>query len=165
MLKTIRNKFLALSCALVFLCVSLVSSPAIASDSAEDTLSSGRVTNITQGQRAPFSGVLLSDLAAAKLFADLEFTEKECQLRLTRELEIASITSISQINALKLRLDVETERTEKLLNIKDERIRFLEENWQPQPWYDSGEFWFGMGVVGGVLITVGSAYALSQATR
>ena len=117
------------------------------------------------GERAPFPGILLSDSAAAKLFADLEFTEKECQLRLTRELNIASITSKSQIDALALRLQVENERTEKLLSIKNERIEFLEKNWKPQPWYESGEFWFGMGVVGGVLITVGSAYALSHAAR
>jgi len=142
-----------------------LSTSVYASDSIEDTLSNGRVTNLAQNERAPFAGILLSDAAAAKLFADLEFTEKECQLRLTRELEIASITSRSQIDALTLRLEVESERTEKLLGIKDQRIEFLEENWRPQPWYDSGEFWFSMGIVGGVLITMGSAYALSHSTR
>ena len=141
------------------------STTAYATDSVEDTLSTGRVTNLAQNERAPFPGILLSDAAAAKLFADLEFTEKECQLRLTRELEIASITSRSQIDALTLRLQVESERTEKLLEIKDQRIQFLEENWRPQPWYESGEFWFSMGIVGGVLITSASAYALSHSTR
>ena len=142
-----------------------LSTSVYASDSIEDTLSNGRVTNLAQNERAPFAGILLSDAAAAKLFADLEFTEKECQLRLTRELEIASITSRSQIDALTLRLEVESERTEKLLGIKDQRIEFLEENWRPQPWYESGEFWFSMGIVGGVLITSASAYALSHSTR
>jgi len=162
-LRKIKNKWIALFCALTFFIAT--SGLAYAEDNLEDTLSTGRVTNLSQGERAPFPGILLSDAAAAKLFADLKFTEKECQLRLTRELDIMSITSKSQIDALTLRLQVETERTDKLLDIKDERIKFLEENWKPQPWYESGEFWFGMGVVGGVLITVGSAYALSHAAR
>ena len=163
MLKTIKNKWIAIFCALTLFAAT--TAPAHANDTIEDTLSAGRVTNLSQGQRAPFTGILLSDSAAAKLFADLEFTEAECHLRLTRELDIVTITSKSQIDALTLRLQVESERTEKLLDIKDNRIEFLEENWKPQPWYESGEFWFSMGVVGGVLITVGSAYALSQATR
>jgi hypothetical protein len=162
-LRTIKNKWVALFSVIAFFVAT--TSTAWATDNIEDTLSTGRVTNLSQGERAPFAGILLSDSAAAKLFADLEFTEKECQLRLTRELDIVAITSKSQIDALSLRLEVETERTERLLAIKDERIEFLEENWKPQPWYESGEFWFGMGVVGGVLITVGSAYALSHATR
>ena len=161
MLRKIKNRWVALACVTTF----FLSTSVYASDSIEDTLSNGRVTNLAQNERAPFAGILLSDAAAAKLFADLEFTEKECQLRLTRELEIASITSRSQIDALTLRLEVESERTEKLLGIKDQRIEFLEENWRPQPWYDSGEFWFSMGIVGGVLITMGSAYALSHSTR
>ena len=162
MLRMIKSKWIAIFCAtLLFI---TTTSPAYADD-VIDELSTGRVTNLSQGQRAPFPGILLSDAAAAKLFADLKFTEKECQLRLTRELEISSIMSRSQIEVLTLRLQVETERTEKLLEIKDTRIEFLEENWRPQPWYEAGEFWFGMGVVGGVLITVGSAYALSHAAR
>ena len=163
LLTKIKNKWLAIFCSLTFFIAT--TAPAYANEEIQDTLSTGRVTNLSQGERAPFQGILLSESAAAKLFADLEFTEKECQLRLTRELEIASITSRSQIDALTLRLQVETERTDRLLDIKDERIEFLEQNWKPQPWYESGEFWFGMGVVGGVLITVGSAYALSHATR
>lgn len=163
MLRKTKNKWLALFCALIFFVATIT--PAYADDDIEDTLSSGRVTNLSKGERAPFPGILLSDAASAKLFADLKFTEKECQLRLTRELEIVSITSRTHIDALTLRLQVETERTEKLLDIKDSRIEFLEENWRPQPWYESGELWFGMGVVGGVLITVGSAYALSHAAR
>ena len=78
---------------------------------------------LSKGQKAPFTGVLLSDHAAAKLFADLKFTEKECELKLSKELELATITYSAQIESFKLRLQVETERTEKLLSIKDERIK------------------------------------------
>ena len=125
----------------------------------------GKVSQLRKGQHAPFAGILLSDTAAAKLFADLKFTERECQLRLTRELKINTLQLTSQLNAFKLRLEIETTRSTSLLAVKDERIKFLEENWRPTPWYESGEFWFAMGVVGGILITVASGYAISQAGK
>ena len=49
------------------------------------------------------------------------------------------------------------------LQIRDDQIEFLTTNLRPTPWYESGEFWFAMGLVGGVLITVGAGYAIGQA--
>lgn len=125
----------------------------------------GKVSQVRKGQRAPFSGVLLSDEAAARLFADIKFSKRECQLRLTRELKINTLQLTSQIDTLRLRLDIETTRSTGLLQVRDERIKFLEKNWRPTPWYESGEFWFAMGIVGGILITVGAAHAIGQAAK
>lgn len=130
-----------------------------------NTVDLGKVSQIRKGQHAPFAGILLSEEAAARLFADIKFSEQECQLRLTRELKINTLQLTSQLDALNLTLEVETNRTKGLLAVKDERIKFLEENWRPSPWYESGEFWFSMGVVGGILITVVSAYAIGQAAK
>jgi len=161
------NKFTAILCAFL-----LVWTPMTAY--ADDTppakvdvtnVNLGKVSQLRKGQHAPFSGVLLSDEAAARLFADIKFSERECQLRLTRELKINTLQLTSQIDALKLRLDIESTRSQGLLGVKDERIKFLEKNWRPTPWYESGEFWFAMGVVGGILITVASGYAISQASK
>ena len=169
-MQMIMNKCIAMICSLL-----LVWSPMIAY--AEDTppppiprvdlstISLGKVSQLRKGQHAPFSGVLLSDEAAARLFGDIKFSERECQLRLSRELKINTLQLTSQINALKLRLDIETTRTTGLLAVKDERIQFLEKNWRPTPWYESGEFWFAMGIAGGILITIGSAYALGQVSK
>ena len=49
--------------------------------------------------------------------------------------------------------------------VKDEQIDFLGEQIKPVVWYESGEFWFAMGVVGGILITIGAGYALGQTNR
>ena len=163
------NKCVAILCAF-----SIVTTPMAAY--ADDTLppppmtdlsmmSLGKVSQLDQNQRAPFSGVLLSDEAAARLFGEIKFNESECQLRLARELSINTLQLSSQIDALKLQLDVEVSRTESLLSVKNERIQFLEKNWQTSPWYESGEFWFSMGIVGGILITVVSTYAIGQAAK
>ena len=161
------NKCVAILCAFLIAWIPVVahadepSPPAIAADS----INLGKVSQLRKGQHAPFSGILLSETAAARLFADLKFTERECQLRLTKELKINTVQLTSQIDALKLRLEVETTRTTSLLAVKDERIKFLEKNWRPTPWYESGEFWFAIGIVGGILITVASGYAISQAGK
>jgi len=125
----------------------------------------GKVSQLRKGQQAPFAGVLLSDISAARLFGEIKFSERECNLRLSRELKINTLQLTSQLNALKLRLDIENTRTNALLGVKDQRIKFLEKNWRPSPWYESGEFWFSVGIVGGIIITVASAYALGQAAK
>ena len=125
----------------------------------------GKVSQLRLGQRAPFAGVLLSDTAAAKLFGELKFTEQECKLRIARELNINTIQLTSQIKALELRLDVENKRTQTLIALRDDRIKFLEKNFTPPAWYETGEFWFAVGILSGVAITAVSAYALGQAAK
>jgi len=125
----------------------------------------GRVTELNLGQRAPFKGILFSEDAAASLFANLKLTDSECRLRLKRELDINTTMFNSQIEAFKLRLDIETKRSNDILEIKNERIQFLEENWKTPSWYESGEFWFAVGTVVGIALTAVSAYALGQAAK
>jgi hypothetical protein len=155
---------------LCVVCAALIAwSPIALADSLpappESTLQAGKISQLTKGQRAPFTGVLLSNDAAARLYADIKFSEDECVLRLNEELQTLSIRLNAEIQALTLRLDVETHRTESLIKIKDERIQFLEKNFAPSPWYESGEFWFAMGVVAGIAITAASGYAIGQAAK
>ena len=164
-MKQTMNRLTALICAFSLFFATV--GPAYAEDETLnlDIIGHGVVTNLEQGAPAPFTGILLSPVAAARLFADLKFTEKECQLKLVKELDIASINYNAQIDSLKLRLDIENERTTTLLNIKNERIEFLEENWRSPAWYESGEFWLAVGIITGVLITVSAGYAINEAGK
>lgn len=157
------NKVVALFCAIMLF---VTTTAAHANDTLENVVESQEiVTNLELGQKAPFEGVLLSKPAAAKLFGELNFFEEECKLTLTKELEIASIKYDADIAALRLKLEVETERTESLLRIKNERIEFLEENWKPPAWHESGEFWMAVGLVSGILVTVAAGYAIGSANQ
>ena len=163
MLIPMMNKLIAALCTFL-----LITTPVLVHadvSSPESTLTPGKVTQLSEGQSAPFSGILLSDDAAARLYGDLKFTEKECQLRLDRELKLNTTQLTAQLDALKLRFDVEVTRSESLLSIKNERIKFLEDNWSPPAWYESGEFWFALGVASGILVTVGAGYAIGQAAK
>jgi len=148
------------------LCVfTLLLSPLHAYADNGEATARGKVSQLNEGQKAPFKGILLSPEAAAGLFADIKFSQKECDLKLDRELKLRTSVLNSNIDALTLRLEIEQKRTVSLLGIKNERIQFLEKNWQPEPWYQTGEFWLGTGVVLGIVITVASGYAIGQASK
>ena len=133
------------------------------SETSEDTDSPGQVTTLRLGQPAPFDGTLFSVPAAARLLADLEFTQAQCDLQISNRLSLQQSqfqlqldTQIARYTSLELR------HTE-LMALRSQQIDFLTENYKPRAWYESGEFWFAMGVVGGVLLTVGAGYAIGQA--
>ena len=156
MLKMMNN-LLSLLCSF---CVAL--SPALV-HAQESNVSSSLVTNLKKGEKAPFSGILLSDTAAAKLFADIKFSKEECKLKLDEELQVTKIRNDAQVQALELQLKVEKKRSESLLSVKDDRIAFLEKNYMPPAWYESQELWFAIGVIAGVGLTAAAGYAIGQA--
>jgi len=160
----IQNKLTAILC-----CFLILLSPtySLAADSKikPEAVSPGVITELRKGQCAPYAGVLFSKDAAAKLYTQLKFSEKDCQLKLSKKLDLLKLDYDTRLKLSQLRLDTETEKNKSLLSVKDSRIKYLEKNLRPPSWYEAGEFWFAMGVVGGILITVASGYALSQASK
>ena len=108
--------------------VSIVFSPALCYSETVDSVSVNLVTSLGKDQKAPFKGILLSEDAAAKLFADIKFSRKECDAEITKNTEILNIKSKSAIDILKLNLDVEKTRLQGMIGVRDDRIKFLEKN-------------------------------------
>lgn len=125
--------------------------------------SEGLVTELKPGDEVPFKGILLSNETAAKLFADIKYSKKECDARLEKELEFSKIKFESLLKTSDLKLEVETNRLNGMLSVRDDRIKFLEDNYRPPAWYESGEFWFAFGVIAGIGITTAAGYAIGQA--
>lgn len=157
------NKLIAIICCFLVLWTPIAAQAA--GDIKPDSVSPGVITELRKGQHAPYSGILFSKEASAKLFTQLKFTEQECQLRISKKLDLLRLDYDTRLKLSRLKLDIEIEKNIKLIAVKDDRIEFLEKNLKPSPWYESGEFWFAMGVVGGILITVASGYAISQAGK
>jgi len=169
-LKQKINKFIStVTCFCFVVVTTLVPLKAYAEDSLEaaevSEINLNVVTNLRLGQAAPFTGILLSEDAAAKLFADIKFSQRECNLKIESEVSLLSLKYKADLDALQLRLDIETDRSQKLIEVKNERIQFLESNYKPPAWYESGEFWMAIGVISGVLITVSAGYAINQASK
>lgn len=131
----------------------------------DETLSTSNtsVTTLSLGDPAPFPGTLFSVPAAARLLTDLEFTQQQCDLQITNRLSVQASEFQLQLDTQLARYTALQYRHTELMNIRAQQIEFLTENYQPERWYESGEFWFAAGIVGGILITVGAGYALGQA--
>ena len=123
------------------------------------------VSDLKKGEAAPFDGVLMSNDVATRLYLDSKFSSKECDIKIREKAEIERLVCNKDKSLLSSELKIEIEKYENILSFKNDRIKFLEEKWTPSPWYESGEFWFAAGVISGILITVASGYALSQASR
>ena len=141
----------------IFCCISVTYMPV--SVYAEE----GLVTQVKKGDTAPFTGVLLSNDTAAKLFGDIKYSKKECDARLSKELEFSKIKFESLLKTEQLKFDVEKKRLDGMIAVRDDRIKFLEDNFRPPAWYESGEFWFAFGIVAGIGITTAAGYAIGQA--
>lgn len=121
-----------------------------------------RVTTLRAGDPAPFAGTLFSVTAAARLLTDLEFTQEACELEVTRRLQLQGSEFQLQLDTQNARYASLEFRHNELMALRSQQIEFLTANYEPPKWYESGEFWFATGVVGGILIAIGTGYALGQ---
>jgi hypothetical protein len=122
----------------------------------------GTIASIEEGQPAPFPGTLFSVSAAAKLLLDLQYNKESCQIEINKEKGILGAQLQLKIDTCNAGLESLQFKHEQLMTIKTDQIDFLHEQLQPPVWYHSGEFWFALGLVGGIAVTVAAGYALGQ---
>ena len=137
------------------------SSTASTSEDTDADVEDAEVMTLRIGDISPMDGTLFSVAAAARILTNLEFTKETCQIRLNEQL---------RLQEAHLRLEIDTEharfvglefRHNEMIRVRDEQITFLTSQIRPRQWYESVEFWFGMGSLIGVVVTVAAGYALS----
>ena len=121
-----------------------------------------KVATLKGGDTAPFDGTLFSTEAAAKLLVDLENQSKQCEIDkekslalLRAQLQLTIDNKGAEFDALKFKHD-------EILKIKNDQLSFLQDKLEPPSWYNSGEFWFALGTLAGIGITIAAGYALSH---
>jgi hypothetical protein len=113
------------------------------------------VSPMKKGQKAPFTGVLLSPRAAAKITVEMnnidekidlavKRTSEEDAARCTAKINEANINSDADKKILQARLDASLKNNDTLIN----RINKEEKN-RPNVW-----FWASAGAASGVLTTI-----------
>lgn len=118
---------------------------------------------LRMGEAAPFSGTLFSVAAAARLLANLEFTQDTCNLQISEKVHLTEANMQLRIDTEHAKFEALQYRHTELMRIRNDQIQFLTSQYKPRSWYETGDFWFGVGTVTGVLITVVAAYALGLA--
>lgn len=153
----IRKIFTLLCCFLItFLPV-----PSIA----DDVVPSGKVTTVEEGENAPFSGTLFDTQSAARLLTELKFHKKTCESEKERELGLLRSRLTLDLDNLKAEYSALKVQHEKILEIKNEQIEYLQDLSVAPKWYESDGMWFSVGTISGILLTLGAAYAIGQVAK
>lgn len=155
-------RFLGLLTLLAYLFMALSPSQGLCQDSTAAVPAPEEfMTTLHEGDPAPFDGTLLNVPAAARILTDLRLREEECRIEVGRSVRLAEAN-------MQLRIDTEVARYEalqyrhtQLIEIRDQQVAFLTAQLRPPEWYQRGEFWYAMGVISGVAVTVLAGYALS----
>jgi len=121
------------------------------------------IATISQGEPAPFSGTLFSTEAAARLLVDLETNQASFELECTRRLDVQRAEMQLEFDVLQASRDALQMRYDDTLLIKNEHIDFLERQTTKRKL--PPEAVFIIGIVSGVALTIGSAYALGQVAQ
>tara|TARA_R110002060_G_scaffold18962_5_gene25968 strand:- start:33 stop:533 length:501 start_codon:yes stop_codon:yes gene_type:complete len=163
--KNLKSCIVNLITIVCFFCSTVLYSSIALAENNPPTDSPGQVITLGLGQCAPFPGTLFSTTAAVKLLVELKYTQEACNLEKDK-LSLLHQTELKlKVDLKQVVIDSNKLKYEQLLKIKSGQISFLEKKISPPAWYESGEFWFSMGIVGGILITIGAAYGLSQASK
>ena len=148
------NKFISL------LLVALMTIPTVAFADTPEVPPQPKITSIAKDQPAPYSGVLLNTVAAAKIFTEKEFIDMECELRI----EYAVQKEILRLNLLLETSQATVESMDKkytsLLDIKDQEIKRLGK--VASETNDWSSLWYVGGIVTGIALTVAIVYAVKE---
>ena len=120
-------------------------------------------------QKAPFTGVLLSPAAVAKVIVELSTIGQKIEIEVKKVKEEQEAVCVKKVSDTENRLGTDKRVIEARLNssISDynslnKQYKKLKEDheseWNP-------ETWIGIGAAGGIAVTILTAFAISQATK
>jgi hypothetical protein len=158
-MRSVYRKVVACSTAFFFFVYGVTVPTALLADTPD---APGTIASVEEGQAAPFSGTLFSVPAAAKLLLDLKYNKESCRIEIDREKGILGAQLQLKIDMCNASFESLQFKHNQLMQIKNNQIDFLGDQMINNSWYHSGEFWFALGLVGGVLVTIGAGYALGQ---
>ena len=140
----------------LILCFSLVYTPVCI---AEDTpIPKGKITGLSKGEHAPYAGVLLDNIAAARIFSDKKYFEEQWQLKLQYELGKQKARLDLTIQSQKASLDALQEKHTALMKLKDDEIKRLSDLAAGKEDYTT--WWAVGGVIVGIGLTIAVVYAV-----
>ena len=123
--------------------------------------SSEEITTLQKDQPAPFAGTLFSTSAAARIAIELENSKETCRIKVDQAVEKEKAFNKFDLDLKQASLDSCLEKYNVVVDLKqqqlDEMTEQLKKNTGPQP-----VWWFTGGVVGGITLSLLSAYAYSQ---
>ena len=120
------------------------------------------ITDIIEGQTAPFSGTLLNPAAVAQMLAEKEASETECELRIEYAEDRQQAMCDLVVDSTTASLEALQERYNTIMDIKDQEIERLTEIAIEADHRDFSTVWFTGGVILGVTTAIAIAFAINE---
>ena len=149
----------------ILLLICFMSNLSVRSIYADDVVPENKVTNLDEGQEAPFSGVLMTHDVAAKIIAEKKMQTELCESRSKEAKQLCDAKAKMNDSIATIELTSTKERCKEIIAIKTDRIDELTKSYTPPPWYNSPMIHFAGGVLIGALAILGGGYAVSQVAR
>ena len=141
----------------VILCVGLIISPMQATAQEVESLE-GQIVTLSINQKAPYTGILLDPVAAAKINTDKKYSLLEYELKLDYEIKKIEADHNLRLSTLQAKYNSLKEITDSVIIIKTEEIDRLQIIAAENP-NDYNALWASLGVVTGILLSVAVFYA------
>jgi len=117
-----------------------------------------KITSLQKDQKAPYAGVLLNSIAAAKIFTEKDFSTTECDLRVKYEVDKALARTHLLLEITKASMESMEAKYTTLLQIKNKEIERLSKI--TSEINDYSTLWAAGGVVVGIGLTLAVVYAV-----
>lgn len=133
-------------------------------------LAAPAVTPLKEGQKAPFAGVLFNVEAAAKVKVDVENAKEQCKIEAKRDQDLEKAKHEFSLARLRASEEAAKQQLALTLALKNDQISFLtstvdRQNQKLAKNKNWNGLYLGLGVLSGVLLTVGAGYAIGQAGK
>lgn len=124
------------------------------------------ITPLRKGQLAPYSGVLFSPEASAKVITELESFPERTKIEVEaavktaeakKDFKISEVQSQCKTDKDVLQASIDSKNAEEI--ILQNRVKELEDNVPNKPLI------FGAGFIGGILFTLATVFAVSYVTK
>lgn len=118
------------------------------------------VVTLKAGEKAPFSGTLLSPEAAAKIITDTDYSLDKCRIDYEKKLSLQEAELTLKFRNKEAELAACHIRRTEMAELYEKRIDFLEKQVAPPAW--RGPAWFIGGVLTGTALVYGSSLVLKN---
>jgi hypothetical protein len=143
----------------ILVILSLITAPSLALADAPPL--NGQVYSIKKDEKAPYAGVLLDNIAAAKMVTNEKYLRSEIELKLRKEFQEELADKSLNLNLIKAEFDSFKELNQSILLIRETEIEQLNSALKEEI-VDYTHWWYAGGVVTGILLSIGIFYVATE---
>ena len=121
----------------------------------------GQVYSIEKDERAPYAGVLLDGVAAAKMVTNQKYLKNEIELELRKEFQVKLSDATLNLELIKADYEALKKIHTDTLALREQEIKDLNKSLKDEM-QDYSHAWFAGGMVIGVLVSIGIFFAAAE---